>query len=118
MTFEMKYLDKPDESRTFTNGEMSVVTVGDKAVGRVVLQPGWKWSNDVKPLAGTDSCEETHSMYVLSGRLHVRMDNGDEADVEAGVVGVVSAGHDAWVVGDEPFIAIDWTGAGNYAKQQ
>jgi mannose-6-phosphate isomerase-like protein (cupin superfamily) len=116
MTFQAKYLDKPDDLRTFNNGEMSVVELSGVTVGRGVLQPGWRWSNDVKPVVGTESCQEAHTMYVLSGRLHILMDDGEEGEIEAGEAGIVSPGHDAWVVGEEPFVAIDWSGAATYAK--
>ncbi|CAM06479.1 hypothetical protein A8924_0307 [Saccharopolyspora erythraea NRRL 2338] len=115
MTLEVKHLDKPDERRTFGHGELGVVELPGVTVGRVVMHPGWRWSNDVKPIAGTDSCQQPHTTYVLSGRIHIRMDDGQEADIGVGECAVISPGHDAWVVGDEDFVAIDWTAAATYA---
>jgi hypothetical protein len=82
-------------------------------VGRATFRPGWRWSTDVKPVVGTDSCQLAHSSYVVSGRFHVRMDDGTERELGPGDAHVVSAGHDAWVVGDEPCVAIDFSSAGN-----
>ncbi|MER6988924.1 cupin domain-containing protein [Saccharopolyspora hirsuta] len=116
MTLEVKDLGKPDDSRTFEHGELDVVELPGVTVGRTVLHPGWRWSNDVKPIVGTDSCQQAHTMYVLSGRLHIVMDDGQEGEISTGETGVVSPGHDAWVVGDEDCIAIDWSGAATYAQ--
>jgi hypothetical protein len=116
MTLEAKNLDTPDEKRSFEHGDLHVVNVAGATIGRAVFKPGWKWSNDVKPLAGTDSCEAPHTGYVISGRLHVRMDDGAEGEVGPGDAFVVSPGHDAWVVGDEPCVVLDWSGSANYAK--
>jgi hypothetical protein len=116
MTLETKNLDTPDEKRSFEHGDMQVVNIAGATIGRAVFNPGWKWSNDVKPLAGTDSCEAPHTGYVISGRLHVRMDNGIEREAGPGDAFVISPGHDAWVVGDEPCVLLDWSGSANYAK--
>jgi hypothetical protein len=116
MTLETKNLDTPDEKRTFDNGELHLVEVAGATIGRAVFRPGWKWSNDVKPVAGTDSCEAPHTGYILSGRLHIRMDDGTEGEAGPGDAFVVSPGHDAWVVGDEPCVALDWSGVADYAK--
>jgi hypothetical protein len=120
MTLEAKnLLDTPDEARSFPKGEMTLVQLDGLIVARGVIQPGWKWSNDVKPLAGTDSCEVPHTGYVVSGRMHVQMDDGTEAEYGAGDVFVISPGHDGWVVGDEPYVALEWSGsAGEFAKPQ
>lgn len=116
MTLETRNLDAADETRTFGNGHLDLVNLPNGAVGRAVFEPGWKWSNDVKPIAGTDSCESAHSGYVVSGRLHIVMDDGTEGDIGPGDAVVISPGHDAWVVGDEPCVMIDWAGYDNYAK--
>ena len=115
MTLEAKNLNQPDETRTFDNGEMRVVNLAGATVGRAEFRPGWKWSNDVKPLAGTDSCQAPHTGYIISGRLHVRMDDGSEAEAGPGDAVAISPGHDAWVVGDETCVMIDWSGSANYA---
>jgi len=114
--FQHKGFDQPDEVREFPNGRAEIVEIGGGSVGRFVLQPGWRWSNDVKPVAGTDSCEVQHFQYQVSGRLCVRMDDGSEITAGAGDVVSIPSGHDAWVVGDEPVVVVDWFGASNYAK--
>ena len=116
MTLEAKSLDTPDEKRSFEHGDMHVVTVAGATIGRAVFNPGWKWSHDVKPIAGTESCEAPHTGYVISGHLHVKMDDGTEAEAGPGDAFVISPGHDAWVVGDEPCTMLDWSGSANYAK--
>jgi hypothetical protein len=109
--------DAPAEVRHFPNGRAEVVSIGGGEVGRLVLEPGWRWSNDVKPIAGTDSCEAPHFQYHVSGRLAIRMDDGTEIVAGPGDVTSLPSGHDAWVVGDEPAVVVDWYGASNYAKR-
>ena len=106
----------PDDVREFPNGRVEIVTVGGAEIGRLILQPGWRWSNDVKPIAGTDLCEAPHLQYHVSGRLHVVMGDGTEFDAGPGDVTSLPQGHDAWVVGDEPAVVVDWYGASNYAR--
>jgi hypothetical protein len=106
----------PDEIREFPNGRAEIVKIGDSEIGRFVFEPGWRWSNDLKPIVGTDSCEAPHFQYHLSGRLAIRMDDGTEFVAEPGDVTSLPSGHDAWVVGDEPAVVVDWWGASNYAK--
>jgi len=84
----------------------------------MTLEPGWRWSNDVKPIAGTEWCEAPHFQYMISGRIHIAMKDGTEADLGAGTVHHLPAGHDAWVVGNEPVVAVDWFGATSYAKKK
>lgn len=98
------------------NLEINVVNIGGVTVGRAVFNPDWKWSNDVKPIAGTDSCQAPHTGYVISGRMHVVMDDGTESDAGPGDAIAISPGHDAWIVGDEPCVMLDWSGSANYAK--
>jgi quercetin dioxygenase-like cupin family protein len=118
MTLEAKSLDSPDETRPFAaKGKADIVKVGDVTVGRGVFEPGWRWSEHVKPIAGTDSCQAPHAGYVLSGRMHVRMDDGTEAEVGPGDAFVISPGHDAWTVGDEACVALDFSGMESYAKR-
>ena len=114
---ETKRFDSPDESRAFPNGKVDLVHIGAGTVGRFTVQPGWRWSKDVKPIAKTDWCEAPHFQYVLSGTMRVRLSDGTEFDVRAGDVSLLGPGHDAWVVGDEPVIAVDWSGATNYATR-
>jgi len=108
--------DTPDETRPAGSGEAAIVHVGDMAMMRLTLPPGWRWSEDVKPIAGTESCRAPHFQYHLSGRLGVRMDDGSEDEFGPGDISVLPPGHDAWVVGDEPVVAIDVTGAHVWAK--
>ncbi len=105
-----KNLDtSPDETRTFDYGELKTATVGDFKVARGVLQPGWKWSEHIKPLAGTDSCQVEHNGLVLSGRVKVVMDDGSEMEIGPGDAYVIPPGHDAWVVSDEPATGIEFS---------
>ncbi len=111
-----KSFQEPDELREFPNGQAEIVSIGDGEVGRMVFKPGWRWSNDVKPIAGTESCEAPHLQYHVSGRLAIRMDDGTEMIARPGDVTSLPSGHDAWVVGDEPVVVVDWYGASNYAN--
>jgi hypothetical protein len=115
---EHKSLETPDERREFPNGHADIIAIGDGEVGRLVFEPGWRWSNDVKPIAGTESCEAPHFQYHLAGRLAIRMDDGTEFVAGPGDVTSLPSGHDAWVVGEEPVVVIDWFGASTYAKKQ
>jgi len=114
-TIKKKNLDKPEEKRQFPNGSVDLVTLGSVTFGRGTFLPGWRWSESVKPIAKTDSCQAPHTQYHVSGRLHVKMDDGTEMEYGPGDVGVVPPGHDAWVVGDEPVVVIDITGMTHYA---
>jgi len=113
---ERKDLGSPDETRTFEKGNVDLVNIGGGTVGRLTLQPGWRWSQHVKPIAETEWCEAPHFQYHASGKLHVKMADGDEFDVGPGEVSALPSGHDAWVIGDEPVVLIDFFGASNYAK--
>lgn len=113
---EHKSFESPDEVREFPNGRAEILVVGGSEVGRLVFQPGWRWSNDVKPIAGTDSCEAPHFQYHVSGRIGIRMDDGTELEAGPGDVTSLPSGHDGWVIGDEPAVVIDWYGASTYAK--
>jgi hypothetical protein len=114
---EHKSFAKPEEIRTFPNGKAEILKVGGAEVGRLVFEPGWRWSNDVKPLAKTSSCEAPHFQYHVSGRLAIRMDDGTEFVAGPGDITSLPKGHDAWVVGTEPVVVVDWFGASNYARQ-
>jgi mannose-6-phosphate isomerase-like protein (cupin superfamily) len=104
---QKKSLNQPDETRDFGQGRMQIATVTDFKVARLLLEPGWKWSEHVKPLAQTDSCQVRHTGYVVSGRMKVVMDDRSEADLGPGDAYVIEPGHDAWIVGDEPFVGVD-----------
>jgi hypothetical protein len=107
---------EPDEVREFPHGRVEIVKVGGAEIGRLILEPGWRWSADVKPIAGTDLCEAPHMQYHVSGRVHVVMADGTEFEAGPGDVTSLPQGHDAWVVGDEPAVVVDWYGASNYAR--
>jgi len=113
---EAKDFASPDEVRSFEKGKAEILNIGGGVVGRLVLEPGWRWSEHVKPIAGTEWCEAPHFQYHVSGTLRVQMTDGTEFDATPGQVTALPAGHDAWVVGDEPVVAVDWWGASNYAK--
>jgi hypothetical protein len=113
---ERKSLDSADETRTFDKGKVDIATVGGKTVGRATFQPGWKWSECVKPIVNTDSCEAAHLGYIISGRMHVTMDDGTETEFTAGDVMSIPPGHDAWIVGNEELVALDFMGVDDYAK--
>ena len=113
---EHKTFDAPEEVRDFPNGRAEILTVGGAEVGRLIFQPGWRWSNDVKPIAGTESCQAPHFQYHVSGRIGIRMDDGTELEAGPGDVTSLPSGHDGWVIGDEPAVVIDWYGASTYAK--
>ena len=115
-TIQRGSMSTPDETRTFPNGKVDLVRLEGLTVGRIEAQPGWRWSQDVKPIAGTASCQASHAGYQISGRLHVVMDDGTEQEYGPGDVYVIPPGHDAWVVGDEPVVSFDVTGMGEYAK--
>ena len=115
---EIKNFDSPDEVREFEGkGQAKVVNVAGQVVGRGTFEPGWKWSENVKPIAGTDSCQVSHLGYVLSGRMRVFMDDGSEAEVGPGDVVAIPPGHDAEVVGDVACEMVDFGEFGYYAKR-
>ena len=115
---EHKSFGKADEVRKFPLGKVELVKIGGAMVGKATLQPGWRWSKSVKPLAKTDSCEAPHYQYHVSGILRVRMDDGTEFDCIPGDVSLLPAGHDAWVVGKEAAVLVDFQGMIDYAKSK
>lgn len=114
---ECKDFKSPDEVRTFEKGKLELVNMGGGSIGCLTLEPGWRWSSHVKPIAKTELCEAPHFQYQLSGRLRVVMNDGTEFETKAGDVTWIPSGHDAWVVGDEPVVVVDWSGASQYAKR-
>jgi hypothetical protein len=113
---ECKDFRKPDEIREFPNGRLELIKIGGATVGRAVFEPGWKWSTSVQPIVKTKSCEAPHFQYHVSGVLRVLMDDGSEFDCRPGDVSLLPSGHDAWVVGNEPAVAVDFQGMIDYAK--
>ncbi len=105
---QRKSFKSPDETRPFKGkGKLELVKFGDTPIGRATFEPGWRWSEHVKPIAQTDSCQTNHLGYVLQGRMHVKHNDGTEIEVGPGDAFVVVPGHDAWVVGSEACIALD-----------
>jgi len=111
-------LDSPEEVRTFggDSGQLELVNLEAAPVGRATFSPGWRWSEHVKPIAGTHSCQAAHTCYFVSGRMKVVMDDGREMEYGPGDFAIMPPGHDAWIVGDEPCVVIDWQGFADYAK--
>ena len=113
---ELKCFGEPDEVREFPKGRLELVTVGGATVGRAIFEPGWKWLTSLQPIAKTDSCKAPHFQYHVSGVLKVVMDDGAEFVCQPGDVSLLPSGHDAWVVGDEPAVVVDFQGMIDYAK--
>jgi hypothetical protein len=114
---EAKTFDSPDEVREFqAHGHVDLVNLSSGSVGKGTFEPGWRWSNDVKPIAGTESCQVAHVGYVLSGRMNVVMDDGSEHEYGPGETFYMPPGHDGWTVGDEPCVLLDFGGLKGYAK--
>ncbi len=113
---EAKNFSVPDETRQFEKGKVELVKVGGAMIGRAVFQPGWRWSKHVQPIAKTKLCEAPHFQYQISGTMHVVMDDGTEKDTKAGDVALIPSGHDAWVVGNESVVMVDFQGMADYAK--
>ncbi len=111
---QRKSFKTPDQVRKFTSGQVDIVTLDEVAVGHFVFQPGWKWSKDVQPVAGTKSCQFRHVGYTLSGSLEVCMDDGTKLVISGGEAYEIPPGHDAWVVGDTPWDSLEFASAHTY----
>ena len=105
---EAKSFGVPDEVRKFDKGRVELVNIGGATIGRAIFEPGWRWSTSVKPLVNTGSCEAPHFQYHVSGTIKVLMDDGTEKEFKAGDVSLLPSGHDAWVVGNEPVVVVDF----------
>jgi len=114
---ELKNFSTPDEVKPFPGGKMELIKVGGATVARFTFDPGWKWSTLIQPLLKTKSHEEAHFAYQLSGRMIIRMDDGTEIECLAGDVYAIPKGHDAWVIGDEPVVMLDFQGIIDHAKE-
>jgi mannose-6-phosphate isomerase-like protein (cupin superfamily) len=114
-----KSFDSPEETRPFEDGkgQLQLVHMEGGGVGRATFEAGWRWSQHVKPIAKTDSCQAAHQGYFVSGRMKVVMDDGEEMEYGPGDFGIIPPGHDAWTVGDEACVVIDWQGFADYAKR-
>ena len=115
---EHKEFKSPDEVRSFEKARLELVNIGGGVVGKLILEPGWRWSKHIKPLVKTEWCEAPHFQYHVSGRLHILMSDGTEFEAGPGDVTALPTGHDAWVVGNEPVVLIDWWGTRNYGKEK
>jgi hypothetical protein len=115
---ELKHFNKPDEVREFPKGKVELVKIGGATIGKATFQPGWKWSTSVQPLAKTNSCEAPHFQYHVSGVLMVKMDDGSLLECKPGDVSLLPKGHDAWVVGNEPVVVVDFQGMVDYARSK
>jgi hypothetical protein len=113
---EVMSFGKPDEVREFPKGRLELIKIGGATVGRATFEPGWKWSNSIQPIVKTKSCEAAHFQYHISGVLMVVMDDGTKFECRPGDVSLLPSGHDAWVLGDEPAIVVDFQGMVDYAK--
>jgi hypothetical protein len=115
---ELVSFSKPVETRRFPLGKLDLVNIGGATIGRGIFEPGWRWSTSVKPIAKTESCEAPHFQYHLSGVLRIIMDDGTTFDAKPGDVTLLPAGHDAYVIGDEAVVVIDFQGMIDYAKSK
>ena len=113
---QRRRFSQPDEVRPIPNGSIDVVSLDDRVVGRMTYQPGWRWSKDVKPIAGTQTCQFHHVGVVITGRLRVEMTDGVELEIGPGDVFEIPPGHDAWVVGDDPWVSVDFEAMRTYAR--
>jgi hypothetical protein len=114
---ELKNFHKPDEVREFPKGRLELIKIGGATIGRAVFEPGWRWATSVQPIAKTASCEAPHFQYHVAGTLRIRMDDGSEFDCKPGDVSLLPSGHDAWVVGNETVIVVDFQGMIDYATE-
>lgn len=108
-TIQTRSLDQADEVRQADKARIDVLSIGGMDLLRITVQPGWRWSESIKPLAGTDTCQLAHVGYCISGRLHIEMDDGGTAELGAGEAFTCEAGHDAWVLGDEPTVFLEFS---------
>jgi hypothetical protein len=113
-----KNLASPEEVRKFEggSGQLNLVNLEAGPVGRATFHPGWRWSEHVKPIAKTDSCQAAHACYFVAGRMKVVMEDGEEMEFGPGDFAIMAPGHDAWIVSDESCVVIDWQGFADYAK--
>jgi hypothetical protein len=113
---ELKKFNKPDEVREFPKGKLELVKIGGATIGRATFEPGWRWSTSLKPIVKTDSCKAPHFQYHIAGTLMIQMDDGRTFEAKAGDLSLLPTGHDAWVVGDEPVVVVDFQGMLEFAK--
>jgi hypothetical protein len=114
---EARDFRSPDETRSPDKTLVELLTVGGGQIGRYTFQPGWRWSECIKPVVQTDSCQVDHIGYMLSGTLHLKHDDGTEMDVAAGMVYRIAPGHDAWNATSEPVVVVEFQGAAHFAEK-
>jgi hypothetical protein len=112
---ELKSFGRPDQIREFPKGRLELINVGGATIGRAVFEPGWRWATSVQPIAKTSSCEAPHFQYHVAGVLRIRMDDGSEFDCRPGDVSLLPSGHDAWVIGNDAAVVVDFQGMLDYA---
>lgn len=115
---DKKSFDKPEEVREFPNGKLEIINIGGVTIGRATFLPGWRWTTSIQPLAKTKSCEAPHFQYHVAGVLKVQMDDGTEYECHPGDISLLQSGHDAWVVGKEPVVLVDFQGMYNFGKKE
>jgi class 3 adenylate cyclase len=113
---QSKAIGSADEVRTFPNGRVEIYTLDDVVIGRTIFEPGWHWATDVKPIAGTASCQYHHLGVCVSGRLGLRLDDGTTFEIGPNTVFDIPAGHDGWVIGDDPWETYDFAGMRAFAR--
>jgi class 3 adenylate cyclase len=113
---QAKPIGTPDEVRTFPNGRVEIYALDDVIIGRTQFEPGWHWATDVKPIAGTPSCQYHHLGVCVRGRLGLRMDDGTSFEIGTGMMFDIPAGHDGWVIGDEPWETYDFAGMRSFGR--
>jgi hypothetical protein len=107
-TVTSRNFNSPDELRTPPHAEVAVVGLGPEKVAQFRLEPGWRWSESVKPIVGTDTCQLRHVGVAISGSMHVIGPDGTESEISPGSAYVIEPGHDAWVAGDDPVVAYEF----------
>ncbi len=105
---QKKNINSPDESRTFLKGKLDITQIGDTTLGNIYLEPGWSWEKCIKPLVKTESCQASHTLYVISSRIRFKMNDGNEEEYGPGDLAYVPPGHNAWVVGNDPFKGMEF----------
>jgi hypothetical protein len=113
---ELKNFGTPDEVREFPKGRLELIKIGGATIGRATFEPGWRWAESVQPIVKTRSCEAPHFQYHISGILRIRMDDGIEFDCKPGDVSLLPSGHDAWTVGEQAAVVVDFQGMIDYAR--
>jgi hypothetical protein len=116
----LKRFESPDELRTFEKGKFELVHLGEMTIGRATYQPGWRWSLHVGPTVGASRCHVEHVGLVLSGCATAAMDDGTIHQLLPGTLFYIPPGppgHDSWVVGDEPYVSLHFSGAETYAHK-